>query len=212
MAGEKACKNQWEGTMRYVSKTQSLSVLPSLAVLALLSAGILLAGCKSAPPLTNDQALSIIQAKYDSMPAAPATISVNDMGMQEGVNAKYWVGMKRYPNGYWGDFQLTPEGKKVLALEGGGDVIRWRPDQPQDPHYAIALQTIAANHLKARDITDIEDDGNGGKTVSYTEDVELTGVPDPLQGIAHNPGNRLSTQRTAFFALKNGSWALQSIE
>jgi hypothetical protein len=206
MAGEKASRKHPEGTVRYASKVQSLSAF------VLLAAGLALSGCKSAPPLTREQAVSIIQAKYDSMPAAPASISVNDLGMQEGVTAKYWVGLKRYPNGYWGDFQLTPEGKKVVTLVSGGDVIQWRPEQPQDPKYVIGLQTTAANHLKARDVTDIEDDGDGGKTVTYTEDVVLTGVPDPLQGIAHNPGNRLSTQRTAFFTLKDGSWTLQSIE
>lgn len=192
--------------MRYASKVQTLSAF------VLLALGLALAGCKTAPPLTREQALSIIQAKYDSMPAAPTSISVNDLGMQEGVTAKYWVGLKRYPNGYWGDFKLTPEGKKIVALVDGGDVIQWRPEQPQDPKYSVALQTTIANHLKARDITDIEDDGNGGKTVTYTEDVVLTGVPDPLQGIAHNPGNRLSTQRTASFTQKDGAWALQSIE
>jgi hypothetical protein len=204
--GEKANRNHWEGTVRYASKVQFLSAF------VLLAFGLVLAGCKTAPQLTREQALSIIQAKYDSTPPAPANISVNDLGMQEGVTAKYWVGLKRYPNGYWGDFKLTPEGKKVVTLVDGGDVIQWRPEQQQDPKYTIALQTTSANHLKAREIRDIEDDGNGGKTVTYTEDAVLAGVPDPLQGIAHNPGNRLSTQRTASFTLKDGSWALQSIE
>jgi len=196
----------------YALKAQSGSVLPFFAALGALAAGSLLAGCKSAPPLTREQALSIIQAKYDSMPPAPANISVNDLGMQEGVAAGYWVGLKRYPNGYWGDFRLTPEGRKVVKLIDGGDLIQWRPEQPRDPKYAIAMQTTAVNHLKARDIRDIEDAGSGAKTVTYTEDVVLAGVPEPLQGIAHNPGNRLSTERTAFFTLKDGSWALQSIE
>ncbi len=212
MAGGKASRNHWEGTVGYASKAQSLSVLPFFAALGVLAAGGLLAGCKPAPPLTSGQALALIQAKYDAMPPAPANISVNDLGMQEGVAAKYWVLLKRYPNGYWGDFRLTPEGSKVVKLIDGSDVIQWRPEQPRDPNYAIAMQTIAVNHLKARDIRDIEDSGSGSKTVTYTEDVVLSGVPEPLQGIAHNPGNRLSTERTAFFTLKDGSWTLQSIE
>jgi hypothetical protein len=211
MAGEKASGNHPEGTVRYASKVQSLSA-QSLSAFVLLAVGLVMAGCKSAPPLTKEQALSVIQAKYDSMPPAPASISVDDRGMQMGVSAKYWVGLKRYPNGYWGDFQLTPEGKKVVTLVDGGDVIQWRPEQQLDPKYVIGLQTIATNHLKARDVSDIEDDGSGGKTVAYTEDVVLTGVPDAMQGIAHNPGNRLSTRRTASFTLKDGSWSLQSIE
>lgn len=182
------------------------------AALGLLGAGLALAGCKSEPPLSKDQALALIQAKYDAMPPAAASIAVDDMGMQEGVAAKYWVGTKRYPNGYWGDFQLTPEGKKVVALVGGGDTIQWRPESPKDPHYAIGVMTVAANRMKAIDMGDIQDEASGTKTVEYTEEVVLTGVPDALQGIARNPGNRLSTRRTATFVLTNGAWTLQSID
>lgn len=183
-----------------------------LIALACFGAGLVLAGCKSAPPLTKEQAQQLIQAKYDSMPAAPVTISVGDMGMQEGVSAKYWVGTKRYPNGYWADLQLTPDGKKVLTLVGGGDTIQWRPEQPNDPHYAIGVMTVVKNHLKAADLGDIQDEAADTKNVEFNEDVVMTGVPEPLQGIASNPGNRLSTRRTAVFALKDGQWTLQSIE
>jgi hypothetical protein len=37
-------------------------------------------------------------------------------------------------------------------------------------------------------------------------------VPEPLQRIAHNPGNKLSSLRQATFVLTNGAWTLQSIE
>jgi hypothetical protein len=33
-----------------------------------------------------------------------------------------------------------------------------------------------------------------------------------LQNIAHDPMNKLSTQRVATFVLTNGAWTLQSIE
>lgn len=190
---------------------KSMKKMQALAALAIVGAGLVFAGCKSAPPLSKDQALALIQAKYDATPAAPFTIAVNDLGMQEGVTAKYWVGLKRYPNGYWGDFQLTPEGKKVLTLVNGGDTIQWRPDGPKDDHYVVAIATVTANHLKAKDIADIQDQPGGTKMADYTEDVVLTGVPDALQGIAHNPGNELSTKRTAIFVLNNGAWTLQSI-
>jgi hypothetical protein len=183
-----------------------------MVALGLLGAGLVLAGCKSVPPLTQDQALALIQAKYNAMPPAAATIAVDDLGMQEGVTAKYWVGKKRYPNGYWGDFQLTPEGKKVISLEGGGDMIQWRPESPNDPHYFVGVTTIVSNHLKARGIGEIQDQADGTKVADYTEDVVLTGVPDPLQGMARNPSNRLSTKRRATFALTNGAWTLQSID
>lgn len=171
----------------------------------------MVAGCKSAPPLSKDQALALIQAKYDATPPEPFSLAVNDLGMREGVAAKYWVGLRRYPNGYWGDFQLTPEGKKVVSLVGGGDVIQWRPQGPKDSNYMIGLNTAVANHFKATDMHDIQDQPGGTKMADFTEDVVLTGVPDALQGIAHNPGNKLSTQRTAVFALSNGAWTLQSI-
>lgn len=185
--------------------------MQALAALVLMGSGIVVAGCKSAPDLTQQQAQTLIQAKYDAAPGAPLSIVVNDLGMQEGVTAQYWVGTKRYPNGYWADLKLTPAGAKAMTLPGGGDTIQWRPLSPQDPQYSIALNSVALTHLKARGLGEIQDSGSN-KTVTFTEDVDLTALPQPLQGIAHNPGNRLSTKRTATFALNNGAWALQSIE
>lgn len=171
----------------------------------------MLTACKATPPLSKDQALALIQAKYDAAPAEPFTIAVDDLGMQEGLTAKYWVGEKRYPNGYWGDFKLTPDGKKVLALVNGGDEIQWRPEGPKDPNYTVAVVTVATNHLKAKDLGDLQDQTGGAKMANYTESVVFTGVPAPLQGIAHNPGNQLSTRRTAVFVFNNGAWTLQSV-
>lgn len=185
--------------------------IQALGALVLLGAGCLLAGCKSAPPLTQAQALPMIQARYDQSPGAVFDVTVDDSGMQQGVTAKYWVGTKRYPNGYWGDFTLTPDGKKVLKLVNGGDVIQWRPDGPSDPHYAVVVVPLALTHLKARDPGDVETVGDT-RTVTYYEDVDLSALPAALQGIAHNAGNQLSTQRMATFALTNGAWTLKSIE
>jgi hypothetical protein len=152
-----------------------------LLTLAIIGAGLVLAGCKSAPPLAQDQALAMIQAKYDATPAAGANIT------------------------------LTPDGKKLVKLTGGGDLIKWRPDSPTDKKYSIVLVTVTANHLKARDIKDVQDVGKT-KTVLYTEGVDLTGVPAPLVSIAHNPGNQLSVTRQADFVLDGDAWKLQSIE
>jgi len=59
---------------------------------------------------------------------------------------------------------------------------------------------------------DIQDVGKT-RTVIYTEGVDLTGVPDALVSIAHNPGNQLTTSRQADFVLDDaGAWKLQSIE
>lgn len=185
--------------------------LQTWGALAFLGTGLLLAGCKSAPPLAQADALTMIQAKYDQSAPVNTDIVVSDLGMREGVTAKYWEGVKKYPNGYWADFKLTPDGKKAVKLSNGGDTIEWRPDGPNDPNYSITMTTVAANHLKARDAQPAEDVGDS-KTVAYTEDVNLTGLPDSLQGIAHNPGNTLSTKRTATFALNRGAWTLQSIQ
>ncbi len=171
---------------------------------------MVVAGCKSAPELTQAQALTMIQAKYDATPAAGVNIIVNNDGMVQGATAKYWNRTTIYPNKYWADFTLTPDGKKVVKQVAGGDVIKWRPDSPTDTKYSIVLVTVAANHLKARDIKDIQTVGET-KTVTFTEAVDLTGVPNPLVSIAHNPGNMLTSSRTAEFVLDGGAWKLQAI-
>jgi len=185
--------------------------LQIMGLLVIFASGIWMASCKSAPDLTQAQALTMIQAKYDQTPAVPANITVNDTGMGQGVTAKYWLGTKRYPNGYWADFTLTPDGKKVLTLASGGDVIQWRPDSPSDPHASVIVMPVVANHLKARDVGEIQS-VRDTQTASFTEDINLDGVPQPLQDIAHNPGNKLSSSRHATFVLTNGAWTLQSIE
>jgi hypothetical protein len=183
----------------------------ALAVLG-LGAALVLSGCKSAPELTQAQAQALIQAKYDATPAVGANVTVSDLGMQQGANAKYWNRTKVYPNKYWADFTLTPDGKKALKLTTAGDVIQWRPDSPTDKKFSIVVVTVAANHLKAKDVETPQDDVGGTKTAIYTEAVSLDGVPAPLADIAHNPGNKLSSKQTATFALDGGAWKLQSIQ
>lgn len=185
--------------------------LHTWGALALLSGGLLAVGCKSAPPLTQADAISMIQAKYDQSQPVNTDIVVNDLGMRQGITAKYWVGIKKYPNGYWADFKLTPDGQKLVKLPGGGDTIQWRPNRPDDPRYTITMTTVAANRLKARNVQDIQNIAST-KVATFIEDVNLSGLPAPLQNIAHNPGNQLSTSRQATFALDNGAWKLQSIE
>jgi hypothetical protein len=196
----------------YGGKVKNVAKLNVLLALAFLGAGMMLAGCKSAPDLTQANALAMIQAKYDVTPAVGANIAVNVLGIKQGVTAKYWEGLKKYPNGYWVDLKLTDTGKKVLKLASGGDVIQWRPSGNDDQQFSVVVVPVVANHLKARDIKDIQDAVGGGKTVTFTEGVDLAGVPDALTGIAHNPGNQLSTTRQADFVLDGGAWKLQSIE
>jgi hypothetical protein len=195
-----------------VNNLVKLSVLPTLAVFGV---GFLLTGCKTAPELTQADAQAMIQARYDQTPAVGATITVNDLGMRQGATAKYWDRTKVYPNKLWADFTLTPDGKKAVQLLTGGDVIQWRPESADDAKYSIVVTTVAANHLKARDLKDIEDEVVAGATkakgVAFTESVNLDGVPGPLQDIAHNPGNKLSTRRQADFVLDGGAWKLQAI-
>ena len=197
-------------------KVKNTLHLKVIGVVGMLGAGMLLAGCKSAPPLDKAQALAMIQAKYDQAAPAGVNIVVNDQGMGEGVIAKYWVETKRYPNGYWGDFTLTPDGKKLVKLQSGGDVIQWHPTTVKDPNYNVILVTLVTHHLKARDITDPQDEvlpgADTAKGADYSEAVDMEGIPGPLQDIAHNPGNQLSIKRHADFALENGVWKLRSTE
>jgi len=191
-----------------VKNTLNLKVL---AVAAALGAGLLLSGCKSAPELTAAQAQALIQAKYDAAPAVGANIVIDDAGMQQGVHAKYWDLAKPNPVKYWADFKLTAEGKKAVKLLKGGDVIEWRPENAQDKKFSIVVTTVATNHLKAKDVKDPSDDVGGTKTVVFSEAVSLDGVPAALADIAHNPGNKLASKKTATFALDGGAWKLQSI-
>ena len=185
--------------------------MQALGALAFLGAGLLLTGCKTAPELTQANAQALIQARYDQTPAVGVSIAVDDLGMRQGATAKYWERTKVYPNKFWADFKLTDEGKKALKLQDGGDVIKWRPDNADDKGYSIIVVTLTTNHLKARDVQDPQDDV-GGKGASFTEAVNLDGVPGPLQDIAHNPGNKLSSKRQAEFALDGGAWKLVGIQ
>lgn len=189
--------------------------MQALGALAFLGAGLLLTGCKSAPELTQANAQALIQARYDQTPAVGVSIAVDDLGMRQGATAKYWERTKVYPNRFWADFTLTPEGKKALKLQNGGDVIQWRPESAEDKHFSVIVVTVAANHLKVHDAKEPQDEVLPGsstvKGVAFTESVNLDSVPAPLQDIAHNPGNKLSTRRQADFVLDGGAWKVQAI-
>lgn len=195
--------------MRNVGNLKTFGVLALIGA-GLLGTGLMFTGCKSIPSLTAAEAQALIQAKYDQTTAVGANIAVDDLGMRMGATDKYWDRTKIYPNKFWADFKLTADGKKALKLQDGSDVIQWRPESADDTHYSIIVVSVAANHLKARDVQDPQDD-TGGKGVSFTESVNLDGVPGPLQDIAHNPGNVLSHKRQAEFALDGGAWKLVSI-
>jgi hypothetical protein len=184
--------------------------LRGLGAIALLG-GLVLTGCKSAPELTAANAQTLIQAKYDQDPAVGAAITVTDLGMRQGAAAKYWDRTKVYPNKYWADFTLTADGKKALKGPGGGDVIQWRPQNENDKSYSVVVTAVATNHLKAHNVQDPQDEVGGTKSSVFTEAVSLDGVPSALQDIAHDPGNKLSTKRTATFSLEDGAWKLSSI-
>jgi hypothetical protein len=188
----------------------------TLGVMAVVSAGLVVAGCKSAPELSKDQALKMVQDKYDQTAPVGVNILVNDAGMRQGATAKLWDRTKIFPNKLWADFKLTAEGKKAVVLPGGGDTIEWRPSSLEDKSYTVVVTTVAANHLKAKDMGDLQDEmlpgADTAKAGKYTESVNFTGVPEALQQIAHTPGNKLSNRKQADFALENGSWVLKRIE
>ena len=183
----------------------------TLGLVALVGLGVMLTGCKSAPELSASDAQKLIQAKYDATPAVGVGILVNEVGLKQGATASYWTLAKKYPNPLWGDFKITDTGKKVVKMPNGSDTIAWREEVANDPKYSVLVVTVQANHLKAHDLKDVVSDGADGKTVEFTEGVVLDGVPDALQQIAHNPGNKLSSKRTASFALDGGAWKLTTI-
>ena len=184
-------------------------MLFALGVMGIVGAGLMLTGCKSAPELTQAQAQAMIQAKYDQATPTGTVILVDESGLIRGVSAKYWQRTKVY-NQFWGDFTLTPEGKKVLKLEKGGDVIHWQPQNAGDKSYTFAVVTVAANHLKAHVTGDPQDDVASTKTVTYEENANLDGVPNDLKFMSSGLGNRLSSKHIATFALDGGAWKLQS--
>ncbi len=188
-----------------------------IGLLGFLSAGLLLSGCKSVPELTKDNALALVQAKYDKYPVSGIPIVVDVQGLKDGVAANYWEKTDAvYANRIWGDFKLTPEGKKVLKLSDGGDVLKWRPDHDPDPNYAVVVTSVATTHLKAQDVQEAQDEVLPGvdsaKGADFNEVVNLDGLPAPLAKIAHNAVNKLVTKRHADFAFENGAWTLHSIE
>jgi hypothetical protein len=187
-----------------------------LGMAGFLSAGLLLSGCKKAPELPKATALALIQAKYDQAPAASVAIAVDVKGLKDGVAAKYWDRAKVYPNRIWGDFPLSAEGKKAIKLPNGGDTLQWRPEKDPDPNYAVVVNSVATNHLKAQELQDLQDEVLPGvdmaKGADFNEAVNLEGLPAPLVKIAGNPINKLITKRHADFAYENGAWVLHSIE
>jgi len=196
----------------YGGKVKNVVKMVSLGAAALLGVGMVLAGCKSAPELSATDAAKLIQAKYDADAPAAANVTVDEKGLGQGVAAKYWERTKLYPNKFWADFTLTPDGKKAVKLAGGKDVIEWRPASESDKNFSIVVTTAVTNHLKAKDLKDVQDDVGGTKTVAFSEAVDLTGVPSALQDIAHNPGNKLSSKKNATFVVDGGAWKLQSIQ
>jgi hypothetical protein len=183
-------------------------ILRVFGALTIAGIGLALTGCK--PDLTQANAQAMVQARYDQMPPQSVSITVDEMGLRKGAESKYWTMTKLYPNKFWADFTLTPEGKKVVKLPNGGDVIQWRPQDASDKNFSVVVLTVAANHLKAREMKPIQDDVNG-KSAEVVEAVNLDGVPDVLQEIAHHPGNKLSTKRQASFTYDGGAWKLASV-
>lgn len=175
------------GPVSTLSEETKMLNWKTLGVMFLVGSGLVVAGCKSAPELTKDQALAMVQAKYDQTPAVGVNILVDDAGMRQGITAKLWDRTKVYPNKLWADFKLTPDGKKAVILPNGGDTIEWRPANLDDKTYTAVVTTVAANHLRAHDMGDLQDEmlpgADTAKSGQYTEGVNLTGVPQVLHWV-----------------------------
>jgi hypothetical protein len=193
---------------------KSVLKIQALGALLVMGAGFWAIGCKSTPELSQADAAKMIQADYDSKPAAGAGIYVNEMGLKQGLTDKYWALTKIYPNNRWADYTLTPEGKKVLKLEAGGDKIEWRPEQGNSSHFFVV--TVQTNHFKAKDVEAPQDEVVPGVTTAkssgFNETLNLEGVPQPLADLAHNSGNKLSSKKHANFSFEGGAWKLHNIQ
>ena len=92
-------------------------------------------------------------------------------------------------------------------------MIEWRPGG--DGEFSFLIVTTNASSMRAKDVQDPQDESlantTAAKSVIFTESVNLTGVPKPLQDIAHNPGNKLSSKKQANLAYENGAWTVHGI-
>lgn len=184
-----------------------------LTALTVVGFGLLCTGCKTAPELNSGNARVLLQAEYDRRPPAGIVVIVDRIGLRQGLNAHLWKLTKVYPNQRWADYTLTPEGKAVLSLNAGGDVIQWRPDNEGNAHFLIT--TLATNHPRVLQVGDPQRDVlanvRTARSAVFMEAVNFEGVPQPIQDIAHNPGNTLITRREGNFSLENGAWKVHSI-
>jgi hypothetical protein len=200
----------WDLTGGRVKRVLKFEVLGALL---LMGAGWWIAGCKSTPDLSAADAQKLVQSYLDQQPPTNFIINVNEIGLKQGFDAKYWKLTKVYPNKKWADYDLTDDGKKLVTLNGGGTTIQWRPDDLGKGHFYVT--TVQTYHPKVKEVSDPQDDIVPGvdtaKSAKITEDADFTGVPDPLQQIAHNPGNVLSSRRTVDFALDGGSWKVHDV-
>ena len=130
----------------------------TLSVVFLGISGLMMTGCKSAPDLTAGQALSMVQAKYDQTPPVGVNILVNDPGMLRGVDGQALGADEDVSQQDLGRFQADPRGEEGCVLPDGGDMIEWRPASLDDKDYTIVVTTVAANHLKAHDMGDLQDE------------------------------------------------------
>jgi hypothetical protein len=211
MAGQSSSiVSTWDLTGGRVKRALKFEVLGALL---LMGAGWWIAGCKSAPDLSKADAQKLVQSYLDQQPPASFIINVNEIGLKQGFDAKYWKLTKVYPNKKWADYDLTDDGKKLVTLNGGGTTIQWRPDDLGKAHFYVT--TVATGHGKVKDLQDPQDDIVPGvdtaKSAVFIEDVDLAGLPDPMQQMAHNPGNVLSSKRHADFALDGGNWKVHDV-
>ena len=182
--------------------------------LLLLGAGLAMSGCKSTPPLSQEDAQKLIQAYNDQQPLIPVHIYVDYTGLKQGVDAKYWKVSKQFPaNKYWGDLDLTDAGKKAYKLEDGTTTIHWRPDEQNKGHFYV--DTVQTMHPKISEVSEPQDDlvpgADTAKSCKFTSTANLDGMSDTVKQMAHDTGNILVGRHTAEFVLDGGTWKVHAI-
>jgi len=131
--------------------------MQALGALAFLGAGLLLTGCKTAPELTQANAQALIQAKYDQTPAVGVSIAWTNWGLGRAWRPSIGSGPSSIPTDS-GRLHANPRGQEGAQAAKWGRCDPVAPESAEDKHFSVIVVTVAANHLKAHDVKEPQDE------------------------------------------------------
>jgi len=92
----------------------------------------------------------------------------------------------------------------------GGDVIQWHPLNAGDKNFSVVVVTVAANHLKAHDVGDPQDDVGGDQDRLVRGDRKPGRRAERFADHVNGPGNRLSSRHMPLLRWMGAPGKLQS--